>query len=71
MLGSMLRGLGFGALIAALYGALYVLLSLEQASLLIGSMLLFAVLAAVMTLTRRVDWYAFNGRVSTPSIDTR
>ncbi|MET0209971.1 MAG: cell envelope integrity protein CreD [Burkholderiaceae bacterium] len=71
MLGSLLRGLGFGAVIAALYGALYVLLNLEQASLLIGSMLLFAVLAAVMTLTRRVDWYAFNGRVLTPSIDTR
>ena len=47
----------FGAGIAALYGALYALLQLEQTALLLGSMMLFAVLAAMMVATRRIDWY--------------
>jgi inner membrane protein len=47
-----------GALLVALYTVLYVLLSLEDFSLLIGSLLLFAALAGVMYLTRRVDWGA-------------
>jgi inner membrane protein len=44
------------ALLAALYAVLYVLLSLEAYSLLIGSLLLFAALAAVMYLTRHLNW---------------
>ena len=47
-------------LLAALYGALYLLLSLEAYSLLIGSLLLFAALAATMYLTRNLNW---GGRV--------
>ncbi len=43
-------------LLVALYGVLYVLLSLEAYSLLIGSLLLFAALAGIMYLTRRLDW---------------
>jgi inner membrane protein len=35
---------------------LYVLLGLEAYSLLIGSLLLFAGLAATMWLTRAIDW---------------
>jgi inner membrane protein len=58
MLGGWWRGALFGAGIALLYGALYVLLSREQTALVIGAVLLFAVLAAVMALTRRLDWYA-------------
>jgi inner membrane protein len=53
----------FGAAIAALYGALYALLQLEQTALLLGSILIFAVLAALMFVTRRIDWYAFFERV--------
>ncbi len=64
MLGSWQRGVGFGAGISTLYGALYVLLSLEQAALVIGALLLFAVLAALMSLTRRLDWYALSGSES-------
>ena len=64
MLGTALRGLGFGALVAVLYGALFILLNLEKASLVVGASLLFAVLAAVMMLTRRIDWYALNGRTA-------
>ena len=50
-------GAVFGAAIGALYGALFVLLQLEQSALVLGSLLLFAVLAGVMVATRRVDWY--------------
>ena len=51
-------GLGFGAAIAALFGALYVLLRLEQGALVLGSVLLFAVLGGVMVVTRKIDWYS-------------
>lgn len=57
MLGGWWRGAAFGGGIALLYGALYVLLSREQTALVIGAVLLFAVLAVVMSLTRRLDWY--------------
>jgi len=50
-------GAVFGAAIAALYGALYALLQLEQTALLLGSILIFAVLALLMVATRRTDWY--------------
>ena len=46
------------ALLAALYAVLYILLSLEAFSLLIGSLMLFAALAAVMYVTRNVNWGA-------------
>jgi inner membrane protein len=53
------RRAGFiGALLAALYAVLYVLLSLEAYSLLIGSLMLFFALAAVMYLTRNIEWGA-------------
>ncbi|MBX3604840.1 MAG: cell envelope integrity protein CreD [Piscinibacter sp.] len=55
-------GAAFGAGMAALYGLLYLLLRSEQSALLLGSMLLFAVLAAVMVATRRIDWYALAAR---------
>ena len=45
-----------GGLLVGLYAVLYVLLSLEAFSLLIGSLLLFAALAGVMYATRRIDW---------------
>ncbi len=51
-------GVGLGAAIGLLYGALYVLLQLEQGALVLGSLLLFTVLTAVMVATRRIDWYA-------------
>jgi inner membrane protein len=43
-------------LLTALYAVLYILLSLEAYSLLIGSIMLFAALAAVMYVTRHLDW---------------
>lgn len=58
MLRSVKLGGPFGLGIAVLYGLLYLLLQLEQAALVVGSVALFAVLATVMALTRRVDWYS-------------
>ena len=45
-----------GAMLAGLYALLFVLLSMETFSLLIGSLLLFFALAGVMYVTRHVDW---------------
>jgi len=56
VLGSWRRAAFIGALLTALYVVLYILLSLEAFSLLIGSLLLFAALAALMYLTRHVRW---------------
>ncbi|SMF62544.1 cell envelope integrity protein CreD [Allosphingosinicella indica] len=59
------RRAGFiGALLAGLYVVLYILLSLEAYSLLIGSGLLFAALATVMYVTRNLDWGAKRGEPS-------
>ena len=58
-------GLAFGLAIAALYGMLYALLQMEQNSLVIGAVALFAGLAVVMWLTRRVDWNAAFVRLAT------
>jgi inner membrane protein len=45
-----------GGLLTGLYAVLYILLSLEAFSLLIGSLMLFAALAGVMYVTRNLDW---------------
>ncbi len=55
-------GLGFGVAIGALYGVLYALLQMEQNALVLGSLLLFAVLSAVMVATRQLDWYELFGQ---------
>ena len=51
------RGVAFAAVLTALYGALYGLLMSEDSALLLGSVLVFAMLATAMVLTRKVDWY--------------
>ncbi|MDW9249559.1 inner membrane CreD family protein [Burkholderia cepacia] len=58
VLHSVKRGAVFSALLAVLYAALYGLLLSEDNALMLGSLLLFAILAGIMTLTRRVDWYS-------------
>jgi len=58
VLGSAKRGLGFSALLGALFAALYGLLIAEDIALLMGSVLLFGLLAAAMVMTRKLDWYA-------------
>ncbi len=56
------RAFSITAILIALYGYLYILLQLEQFSLLFGSVLLFGVLATVMYITRNIDWYTFNNK---------
>ncbi|AVQ82874.1 MULTISPECIES: cell envelope integrity protein CreD [unclassified Variovorax] len=56
------RGLSFGAFVALLYGALYGLLASESNALLLGALLIFGMLAALMLVTRKVDWYALSRR---------
>ena len=46
----------FAAVLAGLFGFLYVVLSLESYALLAGSVALFVALSLVMVLTQRVDW---------------
>ncbi|HEX2198754.1 MAG TPA: cell envelope integrity protein CreD [Burkholderiales bacterium] len=64
-----LRHVLAGVLFGALYAALYVLLQSEDHALLLGSLLVFGVLAAIMLLTRRLDWTALSGRLRQPLAD--
>lgn len=57
VLRSVVRGAGFAAMLATLYAALYGLLLSEDNALVLGAGLLFAILAAIMVVTRKVDWY--------------
>ncbi|TZF91725.1 cell envelope integrity protein CreD [Cognatilysobacter lacus] len=65
VLRSAARGGAFAAMLALLYGALYGLLISEDNALVLGAGLLFAILAGIMTVTRRVDWYRL-GAPATP-----
>ncbi|MET0252162.1 MAG: cell envelope integrity protein CreD, partial [Novosphingobium sp.] len=66
VLDSWRRAQFIGGLLVGLYALLFVLLSLEAWSLLIGSVLLFIALAAVMYATRRIDWTSV-GRAERPA----
>jgi inner membrane protein len=52
------RGLSLGGFVAVLYAALYGLLASEDNALLLGALLVFGMLAVLMLVTRKVDWYA-------------
>jgi inner membrane protein len=57
-LGSLGRSVAMFILFAGLYGALYLLLINEDHALLLGSVMVFALLAVVMLATRKLDWRA-------------
>ncbi|MDO5506347.1 MAG: cell envelope integrity protein CreD [Pseudoxanthomonas suwonensis] len=61
ILHSRVHGLGFAAALALLYAALYGLLVSEDNALVLGAGLLFVVVAAVMVMTRHIDWYRVGG----------
>lgn len=61
VLGGWRAGLGMGGMLAALYGVLYGILVSEDNALMMGSLLLFGVLAAIMVATRKLDWYNVMG----------
>ncbi|MEA2113611.1 MAG: cell envelope integrity protein CreD, partial [Patescibacteria group bacterium] len=50
-----------GLILSFLYLFVYIILQLEDYALLIGSVLLFSILAVLMYLSRKVDWYAVGG----------
>lgn len=56
------RTLVIGAELAAIYGFLYISLQLQDYSLVLGTAGLFAVLAAIMYATRKLDWYTLDAR---------
>jgi inner membrane protein len=68
VLGGWRRGLSFGAFVALLYGALYGLLASESNALLLGALLIFGMVAVLMLVTRKVDWYALSRRVEPASV---
>lgn len=57
MLKSIKPALVFSGSIALLYAVLYGVLQSEDNALLMGTLIMFAALAAVMMLTRHMDWY--------------
>ena len=58
MLRSARRGLLLAGFVAVLYGALYGLLASESHALMLGSLLVFGMLATLMLATRHVDWWS-------------
>ncbi len=70
VLRSSVYGLTFGAILATLYAAIYGLLISEDNALLLGSLLLFGVIAVVMIATRNVDWYASAAEIARPNLPT-
>jgi len=62
VLRSSARGIIAGGAMAAVYGLLYVLVLSEDYALLLGAIVLFAALAAVMLVTRKIDWYRLTPR---------
>jgi len=65
VLHSRLRGVGFATMLATLYAALYGLLVSEDNALVLGACLLFVILAALMVVTRKIDWYRVGATVPT------
>ena len=65
VLRSALRGTAFATMLALLYAALYGLLISENSALMLGSGLLFAILAGIMIVTRHYDWYRLGGQSAT------
>jgi inner membrane protein len=57
-------GLLLGAGLSTLYAVLYILLQAEEAALLMGSVLVFLMLALLMLGTRHLDWYALTGQTA-------
>ncbi len=62
VLKSKANGAIFATLLTALYGALYGILASEDNALLMGSLLVFGLLALTMVITRKVDWYQISSK---------
>jgi inner membrane protein len=58
-------GGGASVVFGGVYGLLYLLVTSEDYSLLVGALAVFALLATAMVLTRRLDWYQATSRPQT------
>lgn len=70
VLHSVLRSLGFSTILGGLYAGFYLILASEGMNLLLGAVFCFALLAIVMFLTRKIDWYnigEYRGKTEAPS----
>ena len=65
VLGKAKLGLAYASGIALLYAMLYAILRSEDLALLMGSLLLFTMLAAVMLMTRKVNWFKVSENIET------
>ena len=54
------RAFSLGIVLTAMYGTLYILLRSQQHTLMLGSVMVFALIAVVMFLTRHINWYQLN-----------
>lgn len=61
-------GLLLGSVLGLIYAMLYGLIAAEQYALLIGSLVLLAMVALTMYLTRRIDWYAYAPTSTEPPV---
>jgi inner membrane protein len=61
--------LGFTAALSGLYGYIYILIQLEDYSLLCGSIGLFVIVAILMYASRKVDWYG-TSKLRLPEAET-
>jgi inner membrane protein len=60
------QGVGVAGCFALVYGLLYGLIQSEDYALMIGALAVFCLLAVLMLLTRRVDWYTAATRLTIP-----
>ena len=68
VLKSRIRAAGFAVMLSLLYGMLYVILVSEDNALLMGSVLFFSILALVMMVTRKLDWYKVTDDLANQSV---
>lgn len=64
VLGSFAMGASYGGAITLVFGMLYTILRSEDYALLMGTFLLFGLLAITMLATRGVNWYAIGVRLN-------
>jgi len=57
MLHSLRSAALFSCMVVGLYGLLYVIIQAEDFALLMGALLVFTLLASLMYITRKIDWY--------------
>lgn len=50
-------GVVIGAILTIFYGFMYIILQMQDYSLLLGNIALFIILAVIMFLTRKINWY--------------